>query len=80
LAFDGWLGNGCGQATMLVAWLLMNAVIAVYGLAKYWITRRYLMELQYRPFSIEAHLDMWLWAQERLLAAPDGAPGSGRLP
>ena len=30
------------------------------------LLKRYLMELRYQPFSIDAHYDMWQWAIQRL--------------
>lgn len=34
------------------------------------VTRRQLNEIRYRPFSIDAHYDMWRWASAALKAAP----------
>ena len=38
------------------------------------LTKRYLLELRYRPFSIDAHYDMWKWALDQLESIQKESP------
>jgi len=38
----------------------------IWTLYHFTVTRRHLNEIRYRPFSIDAHFDMWRWAADEL--------------
>lgn len=42
--------------------IFIGVLIIVWAIYQYRLSRRYLMEIRFRPFSMDAYFDMWIWA------------------